>query len=324
MKHIMYIMIITLILIIISNFVNASMAIVESEFPDTYEDGWRIDLDLADNQSITLNDVWYKEPKRINAYVGCDSQDECTPLITSVEFFVNDVVANTEQAWPYDLKWPTDEANAELPDVIEKGYHTVRAKVTKADGTIVDMRAFFISGINPSQQIDNLTMYMMTTDKTIGMAWDKVTGATSYDVVGHHVEHNEEVLKANVPQQDSTIITFQTKLPRTGHYVFTVRSVQEPLSDANVAWIQGATDFNELKEWIKDQPICDKDEWFYQITTLEDLKTKALEQKGYCSEESSSTSVEYASVTLKDGTTISKGWWIFGFPSPPSGGGVTQ
>lgn len=91
---------------------------------------------------------------------------------------------------------------------------------------IVILISFFIillSGIsNADWEVKNLTTYFGYTSNLMTVAWDVTPGATSYDLRLKHVERNTYGQYGNV---STPMYTFQ--LPRTGHFIVEIRSVNE-------------------------------------------------------------------------------------------------
>jgi len=68
--------------------------------------------------------------------------------------------------------------------------------------------------------------------------------------------------------------------------------------------------------------FCEREFWWNTSKSLDELKALAVVQKGQCSEWTNSTEKETGSVKQDDGTYINKGWWIYGYIEPPSGGSI--
>lgn len=327
-----------LIALMIATTSEAIMIINESPYPDFYgENGandTRIDTNVADGKRISLNRFHYITPTRIGAVPGCSSAAACSPLITNIVFYLNGMEMNTESAYPYDLKYPNETGvNAEAVDDLPEGNHTLKAVVNKVDGTTLEMSAMFYAGEEGSlQQIDDLTLYMMTSDKQIMMSWDLNENSpeypvTYYDVYVLHVERDERVIKGRVPQPadpaTAKVGTFTFTVPRTGHYIAKVRAVVKPLSDNFKAAIDAEESIDSLRTALNNTAICDKEWWLYNNwTDLDAFKAHAKQIDSYCSEWSHSYDPTVASVVRKDGEMVQKGWWLFGYPAAPTGGGI--
>jgi hypothetical protein len=312
----------------------ALMVVIDSPYPDFYEgdsinDAYRFDTNFLDNTKISLNNKHITEAYRITVVPPnsfCGSSTACKEKISKVDFYLDNTFMNTELTYPYDLKHSNAEGiNSEMNDEFSDGYHIVKAIVTKIDNTTLEMFAQFAWGALEMQQFDNLTLYYFTSDKNITVAWDSVAEATHYDLFLWHLEREEKVMTAKVPQpQGATAVTLTFKVPRTGHYTLHCRSVKEPLSSSVKTNIDNAADMTALKKIIDDTGICDASLWWNDTVTLDQMKTKAKEQKGFCSVYISSLDEANSQVTLKDSTIVNKGWWMYGHVASPTGGGISK
>jgi hypothetical protein len=189
--------------------------------------------------------------------------------------------------------------------------------------TILLIFIYGICSASEFQQIDDRTMYFFTSDKEITLAWDDVNNgsATEHDMYLYSVERKSISLIAHIPAP-SLEVKFQ--VPKTGHYIIYVRAVKSPLTQAQKDSIDSKTTMTDLKALVidNDHEICDAHIWWNDNATLNQMKTAAKASKGLCSTYSVSTDKNVAKVTLPDSTVVDRGWWLYGYPAPPTGGGV--
>jgi len=323
-----------IIILIIATTTEAFMLVnQQSPYPDYYgTDGandTRIDTNIVDSKRITLNNYQYETPARLGAVPGCSSKEDCNLLVDNIIFYFNNVQYNTEQHYPFDFKYPINATNSEDVDVIPDGIHTLKAIVTKVDGSTLEMSARFFVGKPSLQQIDNLTLFMYTSDKNVSVQWDLNPNPVShYDIHVTHVENEELLITGKVPQPADPNVAktgeFTFKVPRTGHYIFKVRAVIFPFSDAILTDIDSKKTIDDLKTYIKSTYICDYQKWIDNTwNTVDDLKAHVKEVNSYCSDWSNSTDSNVATIKGEDGKIVNQGWWVFGWPAAPTGGGIT-
>ena len=319
-KSIMY-----AILIIILSFGSAwssGLMFVASPYPDFYEGdidtGYRIDTNGSDGVKKSINGLNINTPAPI-VFIPqtCRSNADCALVITKVEFFVDNVLVNTETTYPYDLKFPTDSATAEVNDYFTNGYHVIKAVVTKVDNTTIDILAKFSWGSedNIIHKVEDLTLFYFTSNNEITVGWDANVGDPDYEMKLWSVERKEFCLTAK-----TSLTSVKFKVPFTGHFYAYVRAVEKPFADSQKASINAATSLADLKALIP--AACDLNDWWNDNATLNEMKTKLLEVDSQCSEWSKSNDKEIALVKQDDGTTINKGWWLYGYPAAPTGGSI--
>jgi hypothetical protein len=289
----------TILAILLFSFNAYAMQVIEkSPYPDYYETDWRIDTNVVDGNKIPLNGKHITEYNRIGVVPGCTSSTECGPLITSVQFFVNGVETNTEATYPYDLKYPADAASAEEIDQLPNGTNVVKAIVTKADSSTVEMLAQFYSGEIGVQAIHDLTLYHFTSDKSLTVQWDQAIGATDYELRLWSVERQDFALVAKIPDSGNSTSKTTIQIPFTGHFIGYIRSIDQPLAESQKETINNQTSIEDLKNLIPY--ACDID-WEENIT-LEEMKAKVIAVNAQCSEWTITTDAENCQVTLPDGT----------------------
>jgi hypothetical protein len=84
-------------------------------------------------------------------------------------------------------------------------------------------------------KIMDRVLYFGTTDALITMSWDPVAEATGYEVELFHIEQNTKMLPYGTSNHTSgTNLTF--KLPKTGHYIFKVRSCINNFAECGDEW----------------------------------------------------------------------------------------
>lgn len=168
------------------------------------------------------------------------------------------------------------------------------------------------------QQIDDLTLYFFTSDKSITVQWDNAIGATDYDFRLWSVERQAFALLAQVPDSGGSSTNISIKVPFTGHFHGYVRSVsKQEMTSIYEDDVNSKTTIDELKELIP--MACDID---WENMTFQQIKDQLLVSSKQCSEWTITTDAESCQVTLPDGTTVNKGWWLYGYPAPPTGGGI--
>ena len=171
-----------------------------------------------------------------------------------------------------------------------------------------------------SQQIDDLTLYFFTSDETKTVAWDRVINATEYNFRLWNVERKEFSLLATVPDSGEGTTKISFNVPFTGHFYGYVRAVVKPFTQDQKDLINSSTSLTDLKALVPN--ACDINDWWNENATLDQMKTKMLEIDSQCSEWTITIDADNCRVTLPDGTMVNKGWWLYGYPAPPTGGGI--
>ena len=107
-----------------------------------------------------------------------------------------------------------------------------------------------LSVIIPNWEKKDYVTYYGTSDHTITVAWDPSPGATYYELEILNVERNIKTPIASGSSLTATQKTFS--LPRTGHYIVSVRACDASLSNCSV-WIsslEGTVDGAKRSWWI--------------------------------------------------------------------------
>jgi hypothetical protein len=92
--------------------------------------------------------------------------------------------------------------------------------------------------------------YYGTSNHTITAAWDAAPGATYYELEILHVERNTKTSIASGHSLTATQKTFL--LPRTGHYIVSVRACDSSISNCSewVSSLEGTVDGVKRAWWI--------------------------------------------------------------------------
>ena len=162
------------------------------------------------------------------------------------------------------------------------------------------------------EQINERTLYFMTSDQMIKVAWDEVEHAVSYDIEMLHVERNVPLIKTT---RSTSLYT--TQLPKSGHYIFMVRGVGVSLNDKFKEKVNEIDNVAELKTYVEEKNVCDHKEWFDDGLPLDELKILTKNQKGLCSAWASSINPSVSVVTI-GGQQVQRAWWVYAFVAPPS------
>lgn len=172
------------------------------------------------------------------------------------------------------------------------------------------------------EQIDDLTLYFFTSNVSKTIEWDNITEASHYHFRLWSVERKEFALMATVPNTEEDRISITINVPFTGHFHAYIRSVVQPFNETQIADINSKESLEALKLLIP--AACDLKDWWDDTATLDAMKAKMIETNSQCSLWTISTDPESCLVELPDGTTVNKGWWLYGYPAPPTGGGIIQ
>jgi hypothetical protein len=333
---VLVILLVGLLMLLLNGYFNDTKAlgiIVETPYHNVinskaHEGGtYQIVTNVNASDPVPLNGLHYTTPDKVGVIPSfCNTSDDCTAKIKSIEFILNGESKNVELYYKYDLLQGTDGSNDTQADSFSQGYNVLHAKITESDDSVVNVYAQFFSGDTSLQSLHDLTLYYFTSDKQVEIRWNKNVedSPTHYDLILYNNDI-EEVVYSSVIIQPVTDVDPQhrIKVPRTGHYIVKVRSVEKPLSDELKTAIDDAIDIPSLVSLVENNGICDYEQWLDQSASLSAIKSKAKAQKGKCSDYASSVDTKYATVEKADGVQVSKGWWLYGHISAPTGGGIT-
>lgn len=170
-------------------------------------------------------------------------------------------------------------------------------------------------------------LHYFTTDESVTLKFNTVENATDYEVFLYSINRKEYNMKwiVTADETDPTIGTLTFKLPLSGFYKMMIRSrkqLNHTESSQVTLSINAKTTKEELLEYMKDG--CTVGNWWDTNLTLDELKALSHQEEYVCGEFNDSTDGSNSLVIDPDsGESYNRGWTLFGYPAPPTGGGVS-
>ena len=189
--------------------------------------------------------------------------------------------------------------------------------------TLLILLLSMVPAIAEKNTMVETALHYFTTDESVTLVFDVAENADDYEVFLYSIDRKEYNFRWVVTAEEgATTVSMPLQLPRTGFYKIMLRSRRNIIHSEIDPAIDAKTIAAELLTYI--QHFCGVGDWWDETLPLDQLKTLAKQESHICGEFNDSTDGSNSLVIDPDsGVSYNRGWTLFGYPAPPSGGGVS-